>query len=157
MDTPGGGKDGSGPAGIREFRPWRLVSPVQWGVSTEHGHAPANIIQIQNSNTIWISGNYKSTHKISVEMIWPHKIRWSNIMIHSHNFPKELKCAQNCRNVNMKEKNPLLWEETRVQRRPGSSLTNQNVSSDLLQRGEYTLQCINMIHSPFQIIKLCDA
>ena len=52
MDTPGGGKDGSGPAGIREFRPWRLVSPVQWGVSTEHGHAPANIIQIQNSNTI---------------------------------------------------------------------------------------------------------
>ena len=53
-------------------------------------------------------------------------------MIHSHNFPKELKCAQNCRNVNMKEKNPLLWEETRVRRRPGSSLTNQNVSSDLL-------------------------
>ena len=63
-------------------------------------------------------------------------------MIHSHNFPKELKCAQNCRNVNMKEKNPLLWEETRVQRRPASSLTNQNVSSDLLQRGENTLQCI---------------
>ena len=63
-------------------------------------------------------------------------------MIHSHNFPKELKCAQNCRKVNMKDKNPLLWEETRVQRRLGSSLTNQNVSSDLLQRGENTLQCI---------------
>ena len=63
-------------------------------------------------------------------------------MIHLHNFPKELRCAQNCRNVNMKEKNPLLWEETRVQRRPGSSLTNQNVSSDLLQGGENTLQCI---------------
>ena len=63
-------------------------------------------------------------------------------MIHLHNFPKELRCAQNCRNVNMKEKNPLLWEETRVRRRPGSSLTNQNVSSDLLQGGENTLQCI---------------